>query len=206
MQKQTPLEEARKKMRELLDKQQEDLEAIYRLQATARTEIEAAGLALKDAAERMDIAAYTAADQARNTARIGLEMYQARQQQILKKELITEAESDKVINSLLDLERQLAEDFEAALIAPLVQLAELQRDHMARIREVESVLDAWQRDIHANYDTRGVTRYYDEKTGEYTSRSKIPVAVHSAPYRGCEASLKVEKWLKDQMREFIPEE
>ncbi len=206
MQKQTAVEEVRQEMEELLKKRQEDLEAIYRLQAAARNEIETAGLALKDAAERMDIAAYTAADQARNTARIGLEMYQARQQQILKKELITEAESDKAINRLLDYERQLSDEFEAAMIAPLVQLAELQRGYMARIREVESVLSAWQRDIHANYDTRGKTLYVDEITGERTSRSKRPVPVHAMTYRGCDTSLKVEDWLRNQMRDFIPEE
>lgn len=195
MEKQTVLQEVKGRMKEMQDRKAADLEKIAEKQDEARTQIEAARLAMSDATEAMDVDAYEEARQKRRKAQTALDMYTGRYNQIKQQEYISEAESDKVIDSLLAYEDALAADFKAAAADPLKKLAELHKAYRDEVRETEQALTEWQQNIHANYNTRGGTTFYDEFTGKHTSRSRKPVPVHAVPYEGCKEAAQLGDYL-----------
>lgn len=190
----TALEEVKAIMKEMLDKKAEDLDRIQQLQQEARTKIEAAGLAMKHATENLDIEAYEEARQAKAKAQTALDVYNGRFRQIAEKEFVTEEESDRVINSLLEYENTLAESFKLAAGETLKTLADLYKCYKDEVAETESTLSQWQRDIHANY-LSSMTLYYDPVTGNRTHRSPRPIPVRSAPYLGCEEARELGEYL-----------
>lgn len=190
----TVLEEVKARMKELHVKKLTDLEAISKMQEEARSKIEAAVMAMKKATEEMDVDAYEEAKTAKRKANTALEMYKSRYEQIAKQELISEAESDQVIDSLLQYENQLTDQFKAGASTLLKQLDELLTGYREEIRSVETTLTTWQRDIHANHKATG-TIYYDQLTGEPTNRSPRPVPVHQREYWGCPESYEMFEYL-----------
>lgn len=196
MAKQTVLEEVKNRMKEMQDSKAAQLETIRQKQEEARTRIEAAALAMEQATEEMDVDSYEAAKNQKHKAQTALDMYNGRYNQIKQQEYISEADSDKVVDSLLAYEKQLAADFKAAAAVHLKKLAELLKDYKAAVQDTENTLTSWQRDIHANYNTRGGTTYYDEFTGQHTNRSPRPVPVHQMPYTGCEEAHRMEGYLE----------
>ena len=198
MAKNTVLQEVKARMQDMQDKKAGELQAIHARRTEAQTQKEAADLALKEATERMDLEAYEEAKTARRKAQTAIDMYAGRYNQIKQQEYISEEDSDKVIDSLLEYEEQLAEDFKKAAAAHLKQLEALLKEYKAEVADIENTLIKWQKDIHANYNTRGATSYYDEFTGQYTGRSKDPYPVHNHIYTGCVEAQRLYDYLKDE--------
>lgn len=199
MAKQTLLDEVKNRMKEMQDSKAAQLETIQQKQAEARNQIEAAALAMKQAMEDMNVDGYEEAKNRKSRAQIALDMYNGRYEQIKQQEYISETESDSVVDSLLEYENQLEEDFKAAAGVQLKKLAELLKDYKAAVQDVESILTSWQRDIHANYNTRGRTTYTDALTGQQTYRSPHPVPVHrGGAYTGCPEAGRMEDYLKKE--------
>lgn len=196
MAKQNTLQEVKDRMKQMQDSKAAQLAEISQKQEEARSKIEAAALAMKDATERMDVDGYEEAKTAKRKAQTALDMYTGRYNQIKAQEYINEAESDKVVDSLLAYENQLAEDFKAAIAVHLKQLAKLHEEYTAAVQDTENTLTAWQRDIHANYNTRGNGAYYDGLTGQHTHRSPSPVPVHRMAYTGCSEAARLGEYLK----------
>lgn len=198
MAKKTVLEEVKARMQEMQDKKAGELQAIHEKKTEAQTQKEAAELALKEATERMDLDAYEEAKTARRKAQTAIDMYGGRYSQISKQEYISEEESDKVIDSLLEYEEQLAADFRRAAAEYFRQLEALLKEYRSEVADVENTLTRWQRDIHANYNTRGATSYFDEFTGQYTGRSKDPYPVHKYVYTGCAEAQRLYDYLENE--------
>lgn len=198
MAKQTVLDEVKNRMKEMQDSKAAQLETIRQKQTEARSQIEAAALAMKQATEEMNVDSYEEAKNRKRKAQTALDMYNGRYEQIKQQEYISEAESDSVVDSLLEYEKTLAEDFKAAAAVHLKKLAELLKGYKAAVQDTESTLTSWQRDIHANYNTRGGSTYYDEFTGQHTHRSPQPVPVHRFAYTGCAEAGRMEDYLKKE--------
>lgn len=198
MAKQTVLDKVKNRMKEMQDSKAAQLETIRQKQEEARTDREAADLAIKEATEHMNLEAYAEAKDAKRKAQTALDMYNGRYKQIKQQEYISEAESDSVVDSLLEYEKQLAEDFKAAAAVHLKKLAELLKDYKAAVQDTEDTITAWQRDIHANYNTRGAMTRTDPLTGEQTHRSERPIAVHTMPYTGCPEADRMGNYLEKE--------
>lgn len=196
MARQNVLQEVKNRMKEMKDSKAAQLETIRRKQEEARTEIEAAGLAMKQATEEMDVDRYEEAKNKKRKAHTALDMYNGRYNQIKQQEYISEGESDSVIDSLLEYEKKLAEDFKKSAAAPLKQLAILHEEYTAAVKDTEDTLTAWQRDIHANYNTRGAMLRIDPLDGKHTTRSETPCPVHRLPYTGCGEAAVMGEYLK----------
>ncbi len=194
MAKQTVLQEVKARMQEMQDKKAGELQAIHEKKTEAQTQKEAAELALKEATERMDLDAYEEAKQARRKAQTAIDMYGGRYNQIKQQEYISEEESDKVIDGLLEYEKQLAEDFRAAVAEPLKALATILQDYQNEVSDTERTITAWGANIHANYNTRGRSIYTDAE-GRQTTRSATPTPVHSMPYTGCNEAHQLKEYL-----------
>lgn len=202
MAKQTVLDEVKNRMKEMQDSKAAQLETIRQKQTEARSQIEAAALAMKQATEDMNVDSYEEAKNRKRKAQTALDMYNGRYEQIKQQEYISEADSDKVVDSLLAYENQLAADFKAAAAVHLKKLAELLKDYKAAVQDTENTLTSWQRDIHANYNTRGGTTFYDEFTGQHTHRSPQPVPVHRMAYTGCDEAARLSTYL-DKEAELV---
>lgn len=198
MAKQTVLDEVKNRMKEMQDSKAAQLETIRQKQAEARSQIEAAALAMKQATEEMNVDSYEEAKNRKRKAQTALDMYNGRYEQIKQQEYISEAESDSVVDSLLEYEKTLAEDFKAAAAVHLKKLAELLKDYKAAVQDTESTLTSWQRDIHANYNSRGLSSRVDPLTGQNTYRMERPIPVHSMPYTGCAEAGRMGEYLKKE--------
>ena len=196
MAKQTILQEVKDRMAGMIAEKTAQLDKIRQLQQEARTQIEAAGLAMKKATEQMDVDAYEAAKTAKRKAQTALDMYAGRYKQIEAQEYISEADSDKVVDSLLEYEDRLTEDFKAALVEHLKVLAELLENYSEAVKDTEQALVDWQQNIHLNYNSRGRATYTDEFTGERTYRSPSPIPVRVMGYTGCPESSQLREYLK----------
>lgn len=192
-------QEVKKRMRELMEAKTVQLAEIENRTAEARARLEAAGTAIKQATEKMNVDSYEAAKAQAAKAQAALDMYTARYTQLKDQEYISEAESDKVIDSLLAFEVDLEKDFKAALVGQLKQLAKLRADYVAAVRDAEDTLTAWQKDIHANYRMRGGFRV-DPLTGERTDRAEKPVPVRIPYYGGCDEAARLGRYLENEAK------
>ena len=195
MAKENILKGVKARMKELRDVKAEEMETIRQKQDEARGKIEAAGLAMKTATEAMDVDGYERAKNDKRRARTALDMYDARAAQLTKKELISEEESDKIIDSLLAYEEDLAVIYRDAVAEVLRKLAEVHEAYTSEISDVEDTIKIWERDIHPNHSTRGRSLYLDESTGQYSDRSKTPVPVRVTPYTGCSEAQVIDEFL-----------
>ena len=196
MAKQNILQEVQASIKEMQDKKQADLDKIAEKKEEARQQIEAAAQAMNAATEQMDVDAYEEAKTAKRKAQTALDMYNGRYAQILGQEYISEAESDKVIDSLLAYDRELAVDFEKALAEHLLAIKSLAEDFNTEEARLRNTLTLWQESIHKNYRTLGHTLYTDPETGEQTTRSKKAVDIMKYAQMGSTAVNSVRDFLK----------
>lgn len=193
---QNTVERVQEQIRSLRGKKRTDLETIRAKQEETRAQIAEAEAAIKDATEYMNLEAYEGAKAEKRKAQTALEMYNSRFAQIQAQEIITEGESDAVINSLLEYENELAESFRAKASEPLKELAGLLKEYKAAVEDTERTIREWETTIHANYSTRGRTLYYNEFTGKHTDRSPRPVLVHPTGFEGCTESVILSEYLR----------
>lgn len=192
----TVLTEVKNRMAEMLKDRADQLETIRAEQAQIQKQIDAAALDMKRAAETLDVTSYGEAAHARSQAQTAYNMYSDSYEQIRKQEYITEAESDKVINSLLEYEEKTAAAFKKDAQKVIDKLADLLQAYQAETRDTESTIAAWTQHIHANYSTRGGTSFFDPISGTRTDRSPEPVPIRRVPYMGCEESQQIDRFLK----------
>ena len=187
----TVLQEVTDQMQEMLTKKEKELRAINKKALEAQEQREAAIAALKDATARMDLEAYEEAKREKERTQAAIDMYSARYEQINDQEYISEAESDKAIDRLLEYENELDNNFREAISEPLKVLRQIVADYRKEINETEQTMVTWQQNIHANYSSRGGTIY--KETG--TDRSKTPIPVHAIAYRGCVEAERLTAYL-----------
>lgn len=195
----TIAQQVKERIEDLTAKRTADLDLISNRQSEAQERLKAAEIALHDAAESMDINAYEKALTAKRKAQTEIDMYAAKYEQIQRQEYVTEAESDAVIDSLLDYETNLTVDFESAIAEPLKQLQALLDKYREEINSTEWIIQEWTGKIHYNYLNRFGGTYSNG-----SRRSPQPIPVRGKTYGGCEASQKVNTFLRDQMSKYLP--
>ena len=187
----TTLQEVKARMAEMIEKKNAELAEIRAKTEETAAEIAEAEERIKAATAEMNLAAYEKAVEAKQKASVALDMYNAKFDQLQKAEYISEAESDAVIDSLLDYEKTLEVDFKIDLEQMLRPVKQILADYMAEVKDTENTIARWQREIHANYKTRGRTFY--NVNGKHTDRSPKPVPVTE---RGiCEEAHKLKGYL-----------
>lgn len=164
--------------------------------ASATADKAAAEANLRTAIETTNQDDYNRAKIAISAATSVIEMYSARRKQLVNKDFISERESDAVIDSILEYEKELAKSFKSAAAVHLRKLADLRDEYLKTVMDAENTLLVWQTDIHANYKTRGGTMFFDDLTGTYTDRSPKPVPVRFAAYVGCREAQELGEYLE----------
>ena len=161
----------------------------------ASQDYEAACKELQNATENTDFKAFGEAKKKQLEAKNKKDMYSQRYDQLKKRELISEEESDKVIDSLLDYEKALAEDYEIKVTKIVEELEAIHTEYRDRVAATENTIKSWTAEVHANY--RSNTTIYKE-TG--TNRAPYPVPVRNIPYVGCKKSESVDKFIEAAKR------
>lgn len=182
--------EVQDRMKELTDQRVADLKKIHTKKEEAEEQKKKAEEDLADATARMDLDAYEKAKAAVHSAQTAIDMYAARYEQIRKLEMISEEESDQVIDSVKEYEARLEKDFMKAIAEPLKQLHQIVDEYKDTVAEAEQTLHMWEQYVHANYRSPG-TIY--AATG--TDRSPVPVPIRRLPYTGCKEANSLNDFL-----------
>lgn len=188
------LKTTRKRMEDLKLKREAELAMIAQKREEASQAAQKADAELDEAMAVMDGERYAAASQAKQLAHATLEMFGRHYDMLTAKKLVSEEESDAVIDSLLAYEKKLDENVHDAMAGPLQQLETVVREYRENIRQVEDALLAWQREIHANFRSFDRTQYRNAD-GNLTGRSETPLPVHRTPYQGSDEALRVDTFL-----------
>lgn len=151
---------------------------------------------LKAAMENTELDKYSKAEEELKKIETALRMYESRRNQIQKREFITEAESDQIIDDLLRYEERLGTIFQDNIIDHLSILKVEVKKYKDEVRSIESLIKEWTFNIHANYNTRGSSMYLDPETKEMTTRSPMPIDVHRIKFEGTVLSNIIDHFLK----------
>lgn len=189
------VQQVKNRMKTLREMKQTQLAEMEKKQAEARAQIEAAEADITKATEALDIDGYEAAKRDKSKAQTALDLYSGRIEQINRQQYVTEAESDQIIDGLLQYEKQLDTDFLEAISEPVTRLETLRKEYLDKINEAEQTIRAWTSEIHANYRSRGTRLYVDKLTGERTDRSETPIPVHVVAHTGCQEAADIRDFL-----------
>ena len=203
MTKKNTREQVTEQLKTLVEDKQQRLSTLQQKLSDAYKRMDEATNDMAAATVDMDLEACEKAKDRKRKAASDIEIYNAFLNKLQSQAVITEEESDKVIDSLLEYERGLSADFEATTSAALYELSETLKAYQEEIRQTELLMNLWTREIHANYNTRGTSSYFDPETGTRTYRSPDPVPIRSKAFRGCELSTVIESFLRDQAARYI---
>lgn len=173
------VKETQARIRDLKDKKAAELEHIDNEIKSAVLEYEEANKDMKAAMEITDVEAYGEAKMKQLAAKNKKEMYSGRYKQLADCEYLTEAESDRVIDALLDHEAEIAAAYEAEVKEILGTLKGIHEKYRDDVNEAEKTVATWTGQIHANYRSFGASSYLDAATGQRTDRSPHPVPVNN---------------------------
>lgn len=182
------------RIEKLLNDKAQELATIKAELSEAQERRSNAAADMQKAMEATDIKAYERAKLAKQAEESAIEMYSARYKQLEEKEFMTEAESDKVINSILDYEKQLDAEFMKLIARPADKIRDLLAEYRARINEAEHTISNWTHSIHANYISK-TTTYADG-----SNRSPRPQPVRVFSYDGCALAHNAKKFLEAEER------
>lgn len=160
--------------------------------------------AIEAASDALDVEAHQAATMELSKLRTLEQMYLSRLGKIQSKRAVTEEESDMVIRELLQHEKDIAEEYRAAIAPKLSELKAITEKYRREVERAEDTITRWTRDIHPNYHNFGAV-YIDQETGGRTDRNGKPHPVHLTPYRGCAESERVTDFIS-RYPEMLPEE
>lgn len=182
--------EVQSKIRELIDTRNqtvtdllEKIEEERRAEAAAQEEIDKATAAL-------DFEMNHKAQQDKAAAAERRILMQRRLDQMNGRKQVTETESEEVIASLLQYEKDLETAFTEDVSTPLAALEKICKDYREKVRETENTINDWTREIHPNYRSQS-TRYADG-----TNRAPHPVPVHVVAFYGCDLSGQIDAFLQ----------
>ena len=183
MAKKNTVEMVKDRMVEMLAKRAEEVAKLTEESKKVQAQKEEAEAKLKAATEEIDMDAYETAKADIKKAETALELYSARYSQIKHKEVISEEESDKVIDSLIQYEKDLDAQFMADIEEPLRRLQEINQNYLNTIRDTEITIRNWENNIHANYRNSS------------GGRNNYKTFVHPVTHQGCRFSLKLREFL-----------
>ena len=190
------IEEVKKQITELTEKKSQQMEVIQAELSKIRTKKAAAEDAAAEAAAAMDLKAWTSAETDMKTAENAEKMFSARLSQIQREEMISEEESDRVVDRLKDYIKAAETEFDADLKKILQDLHTLYNSHISNIQDAENVIQTWTQNVHKNYRS-ATASYFDPETGTHTNRSPFPVPVHLSDGQGGGHARMVRQFLSN---------
>ncbi len=148
----------------------------------------------KESARLMDIKRYEVAEERERKLKTEKAMYHAKYEQSKNWERVTESESDEVINSLLEYEKQVNDAFKQEFFKLMKETIKLNRAYQQEIRTVENTFIDWTSNIHPNF--RHQLHLYEMDPGLASAKVDYPVPVHRTNFIGCLESVRFDEFIK----------
>lgn len=188
------VEEVKAIMKKLVEKKAAEIVSIEKELSNATDKKNKATQALSNAIAATDRAAYKKAKAEAEEAATIIEMYAARLDQLRNKEFMSEEESDRVVDSLIEYQNKRTAAFIKAIAGPIGQIEELyieyDRDYQAAVETVA----AWTRDIHKNYRSL-CTTFAD---GSHRSKTPRPVVGAAGFFPDiCKEAIEVRDFIEE---------
>ncbi len=183
---------AREIMNSHIEERQQEIDMIQEKQAEIFTRLSDADKSIQDASERLDPEAYQAALKEKEAAGIAASMYERRLEQIMAKKMLTEDESDAVIDGLLMYEARLSAEFYASIIEPIRRLRQAHSEYIAAVRDVERTFNEWTTNVHANH-REGLRCDGQKVTYDRLAEKARPIRV--LPFMGCKSAVEIGSFL-----------
>ena len=144
---------------------------------------------MEDATEKCDLSAYKAAKDKSVELQDAYNMYEARRDKLGSRRLVTEDESDRTIDGLLDYESDLLNDYRDKVREEVKTLIEISKEYSAKVNEAESAIKTWTGNIFPNYRMQN---------GAYAmgARRDKPLAVRLVPYTGGELLYRANDFIE----------
>ena len=182
----TKLTQARETMQDICNKRAADLGKIRADMEKVNADIAQYEAAMGVATENMDTKAYAAAKSKLETAKTTAEMYAKRYDAIRTNEMITEADSDAVIDSIFAFEREATALYKDKAVQLVQELDELTNEYRAVINDAERFMQSWAANVHENYRSN---------IGGKAIRRNKPQRIRVLPYLGCDLSDITKKFV-----------
>lgn len=195
-QKRTPLDNAKALIKEIEEKRRNDVAVASEKLHDAERELEQANKSLEAATTQMNIDNYADAKVAASHAQTRIEMYSGRLQQIKEQEYISTTDSDRIIDSLLDYEKELEAQLDDAVAEPIEKIRAILTDYLNEVEEVEATLKYWTHNIHVTHKSRNGKKRIDPDTGEYTCVMEKPQRIRFTPYTGGSTAAALKSFLR----------
>lgn len=183
--------EVKKRITELIKTRDASLIDIQMKLAESRAEVDKAKDAMDQAIFDADVKAFKKARAARDAAAEAVEMYEARYNQLQEHQIVTDADSESVIDGLLEYENDLSAKYLDDIADPIRKIMEAHQEYMDNVDETERVIKEWTNTVHANYKSYTGTIY--RETGTHISPTPVPVRL--TPYLGCKEAIAVGSFL-----------
>lgn len=197
MSKTTTLETVRERMKTIQGLKASEMEKLQHELNEASEDKAHQKKILDDAVRTTDFEEYHKAKNSLAKLNTKIEMLEARKRQLQKKEShISEMESDKVIDSLLEYENELSEQLAKSISGQLAELQRINNNYRENIREIEEVIREWTSTVHSNYLDRH----------NYRRRLDTPREVHTVAYYGSPLSAHLNKLLSGELAKYFKNE
>lgn len=183
-----------RRMNKMLADRDAEIQNLVDLRAAAENEKANCETLVEAAKDKMDLCAFQDARRKAQDAQDRIELYTSRIDKISSARMVTEAESDAVIDSLTAYEKDLAKEFEQEAGRNIDQLRSITYTYLSRVKDAESVIHQWTHNIHPNF--RSATTYENG-----SNRMDHPVPVHPGGYRGCAAAISASRFIESYGRE-----
>ena len=179
------------KMSDMLSARNNELNELKQRENDAASRIRIAEKDMENATRSTDLAAYSEAKERKASAENEVEMFKARYRQLHSSDFITEDESDKVIRSLLDYEKELERSYCEAIKTALENISKIHAEYREEVKQTEQTIKDWTKNIHPNYIKDGGMRALPD--GTYTNRMETPQPVRRSEYLGCNVSFTINR-------------
>ena len=177
------------KIKELKAKKQAQIDEIMR-KIDEESAAAAAAAAMMDAAtDALNVDEYETAKAAKARARTALDMYSTRHKKLLAQEIISEKESDAVINSLIEYEKTIEEGYKKKVSGILDELRGISEEYAAAITDAEGTIGTWITEIHAYYITPNTIH-------RETGTNRAPHSVRPTSPGRCDVERETRKYIE----------
>lgn len=180
----------RNTMTGLVQARREERESLLAAIELQRIEVDKQTAAIAAAAQDPDKDAYITAMFEKDKAAIAAATYRARYDDLEAAPLMSEPESDAIIDRLLSYEQQIEAEYIAGVTSILRNLENLNNSYTQNIADAEATIKAWSNTVHANH--RNIVGFV--AVGD---RKVAPRSVRSCMYRGCAESVAIDRMLNN---------
>ena len=164
MEKENIAKQTKKRILEMIETRTKELTENEIKISKAKDEASAADAELTDAIKNANEKDFESAKAKKAHADLIIDMLSKRNSFIASQDFIAESESDQVIDSLLNYENELSNEFINDISVLVNKLNALLIDYRSDILEAEQTISAWTSQIHANY--RRLSSPFKERTKE----------------------------------------